>query len=189
MGEANVLIAKTGVKYVHAAAHSFDIGVYFEANGHGTILFGEKFGRFLETCEPKVRSLPAFRRLRLLPSLIHPAVGDALSDLLFVDFILQEKGWDISRWNQLYTDYPSRQSKVVVPDRTYRPILFIIGCMHVCSLRPSDIHLFFLLFYYYYSSKKIPAYICLFSFVCLFVCFSAPPTSLLPNKRFDIPNQ
>lgn len=34
-----VVFAKTGVKYLHAKAHEFDCGVYFEANGHGTVLF------------------------------------------------------------------------------------------------------------------------------------------------------
>ena len=29
----------TGVKYLHEAAKQFDIGIYFEANGHGTVLF------------------------------------------------------------------------------------------------------------------------------------------------------
>lgn len=29
----------TGVKYLHHEAKAFDIGIYFEANGHGTILF------------------------------------------------------------------------------------------------------------------------------------------------------
>jgi phosphoacetylglucosamine mutase len=29
----------TGVKHLHHAAEQFDIGVYFEANGHGTVLF------------------------------------------------------------------------------------------------------------------------------------------------------
>lgn len=28
---------KTGVKHLHHAAQEFDIGVYFEANGHGTV--------------------------------------------------------------------------------------------------------------------------------------------------------
>ncbi len=27
----------TGVKYLHHTAQDFDIGVYFEANGHGTV--------------------------------------------------------------------------------------------------------------------------------------------------------
>jgi phosphoacetylglucosamine mutase len=32
----------TGVKYVHAKASEFDVGVYCEANGHGTVLFSER---------------------------------------------------------------------------------------------------------------------------------------------------
>lgn len=44
--DRNILVsmAKTGVKYLHRKAHEdFDIGVYFEANGHGTILFSDAF--------------------------------------------------------------------------------------------------------------------------------------------------
>jgi phosphoacetylglucosamine mutase len=41
-----VLFTKTGVKYLHRKAHeAFDVGVYFEANGHGTVLFSETFSR------------------------------------------------------------------------------------------------------------------------------------------------
>jgi phosphoacetylglucosamine mutase len=29
----------TGVKHLHHEAEKYDIGVYFEANGHGTVLF------------------------------------------------------------------------------------------------------------------------------------------------------
>lgn len=32
-----VRCTKTGVKHLHHAAQEFDIGVYFEANGHGTV--------------------------------------------------------------------------------------------------------------------------------------------------------
>lgn len=34
-----VLCVDTGVKHLHHAALKFDIGVYFEANGHGTVVF------------------------------------------------------------------------------------------------------------------------------------------------------
>ena len=37
-----VAFVPTGVKHLHKAAHEYDIGVYFEANGHGTVLFGPK---------------------------------------------------------------------------------------------------------------------------------------------------
>lgn len=32
----------TGVKHLHHRADEFDIGCYFEANGHGTVLFSTR---------------------------------------------------------------------------------------------------------------------------------------------------
>ena len=46
-----VLRAKTGVKHLHHLAESFDIGIYFEANGHGTILFKESLLQELDKVE------------------------------------------------------------------------------------------------------------------------------------------
>ena len=37
-----VPLAKTGVKHLHHIAVGYDISVYFEANGHGTVLFSDK---------------------------------------------------------------------------------------------------------------------------------------------------
>lgn len=39
MQKVPVVCTPTGVKHLHHAAKHFDIGVYFEANGHGTIIF------------------------------------------------------------------------------------------------------------------------------------------------------
>ena len=36
-----VACTPTGVKHLHHAAKNYDIGVYFEANGHGTVLFDD----------------------------------------------------------------------------------------------------------------------------------------------------
>jgi phosphoacetylglucosamine mutase len=124
--KTNVVVAKTGVKFVHAAAHHhFDVGVYFEANGHGTVLFGPKFYDFIANADAKLRGTPrnnraniALRRLRLLPALVNQSVGDAMSDMLLVDAILFLRGWDLNTWAQLYSDMPSRQAKVKVADRT-----------------------------------------------------------------------
>ena len=122
VGPKNVLIAKTGVKHVHHAAHTFDIGVYFEANGHGTILFGPNFYKAVALLAPQVdgnvAAAVALKRLQLLPALVNQAVGDALSDLLLVDAILMLQGRSLDDWYHMYQDLPSRQSKVMVPDRT-----------------------------------------------------------------------
>lgn len=113
-------LAKTGVKYLHPAAHdNYDVGVYFEANGHGTVLFGNVFYKALATCTPTtVDQRQAILRLKLLAQLINQAVGDAISDLLLVDAILHLTGSDIPSWNTLYNDLPSQQTKVAVPDRS-----------------------------------------------------------------------
>ncbi|XVF04360.1 hypothetical protein REPUB_Repub05bG0075700 [Reevesia pubescens] len=39
--DLEVIFTPTGVKHLHEKAAQFDIGIYFEANGHGTILFSE----------------------------------------------------------------------------------------------------------------------------------------------------
>jgi phosphoacetylglucosamine mutase len=116
----DVTLAKTGVKYVHAAAHDrYDIGVYFEANGHGTVLFGTAYYDLLRTSRPKTTSArTALLRLQALPTLINQAVGDAISDLLLIDAILQIEDCTVEQWSRLYQDLPSKQTKVSVPDRT-----------------------------------------------------------------------
>ena len=40
--------AKTGVKHLHHEALAYDIGVYFEANGHGTVIFSERMTHVLD---------------------------------------------------------------------------------------------------------------------------------------------
>lgn len=35
------VLAATGVKYLHEKAEHFDVGIYFEANGHGTVIFND----------------------------------------------------------------------------------------------------------------------------------------------------
>ncbi|CAK9172647.1 unnamed protein product [Ilex paraguariensis] len=120
-----VILTPTGVKYLHEKAAEFDIGIYFEANGHGTILFSEHFIRWLEDRSDKLsltskgsEQQKAALRLMAVTKLINQAVGDALSGLLLVEVILQHMGWSIHQWNELYEDLPSRQLKVKVLDRT-----------------------------------------------------------------------
>lgn len=108
-----VVITKTGVKHLHHAALDFDIGIYFEANGHGTVLFSQNYHDALTSGSSPNPILSN------LPKLINPAVGDALSDLLLVDLLLRHYGWTLPQWanDKLYQDLPSRQLKVKVADR------------------------------------------------------------------------
>jgi phosphoacetylglucosamine mutase len=107
-----VVITKTGVKHLHHAAQEFDVGIYFEANGHGTVLFSPTYHKVAALAKT---TCPA---LEILPRLINPAVGDAVSDLLLVDALLKHYRWTLKEWNALYTDLPSRQLKISVKDRS-----------------------------------------------------------------------
>ncbi|KAH9769853.1 phosphoacetylglucosamine mutase [Citrus sinensis] len=113
-----VALAPTGVKFLHEKAAQYDIGIYFEANGHGTILFSERFLSWLEDKNQELSSThegseqkKAALRLLAVSKLINQAVGDALSGLLLVETILRHMGWSIHQWNALYQDLPSRQLK------------------------------------------------------------------------------
>ena len=107
-----VSMACTGVKNLHhVAAEDYDIGVYFEANGHGTVLFGPRACEALETN-------PSAWKLKLVKELVNQCVGDAMSDLLFVEAILCEEEMSLEAWDALYEELPSRQLKVKVSDRS-----------------------------------------------------------------------
>lgn len=106
--------AKTGVKHLHHEAMKFDIGIYFEANGHGTVLFSEKFTAELKKFEGHSKAAEV---LLLLKELINQTVGDALSDLLAVVASLAILKVDAAEWANTYHDLPNKLSKVVVKDR------------------------------------------------------------------------
>ena len=116
--EYYAMLAKTGVKYVHHVAIQYDISIYFEANGHGTLLFSDKaVGALKKHAE---QGAAAAKVLLSTRQLINQAIGDALSDLLLVEAILANKGWGVKEWDDLYEDLPSRQTKLPVKDRTAR---------------------------------------------------------------------
>jgi len=109
----------TGVKFLHHAAARFDIGVYFEANGHGTVLFSDAAQQLIHTYEPKnTGQFEALETLKALTSLINQAVGDAISDMLLVEVILAHKKWGCEQWLSTYSDLPNRLVRVEVADRS-----------------------------------------------------------------------
>uniref|UniRef100_A0A0N4U557 Phosphoacetylglucosamine mutase n=1 Tax=Dracunculus medinensis TaxID=318479 RepID=A0A0N4U557_DRAME len=110
-----VSIVPTGVKYLHKEAHKFDVGIYFEANGHGTVLFSE---RFLSEIHSNT-SNQSVCNLKYFVKIINSVVGDAMADLLIIESILKYYDWSIEDWAlKLYVDRPSCQIKVKVRDRS-----------------------------------------------------------------------
>jgi len=108
----------TGVKHLHHAAIKYDVGVYFEANGHGTVIFSTHAVRaFRETQPQSPAQKDALDTLAACADLINQTVGDALSDMLMVEVILAHKGWTLRDWATTYTDLPNRLVRVEVPDK------------------------------------------------------------------------
>lgn len=113
-----VICTPTGVKHLHSAATRFDIGIYFEANGHGTILFSQHAVSVIKAQEPKSPAqLAALETLSAVTDLINQTVGDALSDMLLMEVVLAHKHWSPTEWSLMYKDLPNRLLKVEVTDR------------------------------------------------------------------------
>lgn len=109
-GEEALACAKTGVKHVHHKALDYEIGVYFEANGHGTIIFSKEM-------KERIRNSSS-TKLKHFVDLINETVGDALSIMLAIEICLLFNDWSIENWSDMYTELPSRLCKVKVADRT-----------------------------------------------------------------------
>uniref|UniRef100_A0A6Q2WSB0 Phosphoacetylglucosamine mutase n=1 Tax=Esox lucius TaxID=8010 RepID=A0A6Q2WSB0_ESOLU len=116
-----VRCTKTGVKHLHHAAQEFDIGIYFEANGHGTVLFSklaeEKIQQLARDSNANDERKRAAFTLHNTINLINQTVGDAMSDMLLIEAVLAIRGMTVQQWDAIYTDLPNRQLKVKVADR------------------------------------------------------------------------
>lgn len=112
-----VACVPTGVKHLHHKALDYDIGVYFEANGHGTIVFSDKAKTTIKKAATENNDNENTKILLNIIDLINETVGDAISDMLLVETILHSKGWDVKDWLRTYTDLPNMQLKIKVQDR------------------------------------------------------------------------
>jgi phosphoacetylglucosamine mutase len=112
----------TGVKHLHHKALDADVGVYFEANGHGSVLVKDAALRDIQQASDSGNQ-GAARAIAFL-NIINKYAGDAFADLLGVEAILKISGVSMRAWSAYYHDFPSRQSKVIVPDRYARTFLF-----------------------------------------------------------------
>lgn len=116
-----VVVAKTGVKHLEKAVKNFDIGIYWEPNGHGTILFSDKAVAALENqrlqsetdhCENSSLSI-----MLAISKLANQAVGDGVADLLLILSVLACEGMTFESWLQMYDERCSSNSIVTVADK------------------------------------------------------------------------
>jgi phosphoacetylglucosamine mutase len=91
----------TGVKNLHSEALNHDISIYFESNGHGTVLFNK-----------------SYENLKDLEQFFHPTIGDGIMDMFGILFILQETSITMYEWDNMYTDNPYHLLKMKVFDKS-----------------------------------------------------------------------
>lgn len=132
-----VACTPTGVKHLHHRAQGYDIGIYFEANGHGTILFSQnaktKLKEQTTSDVSSEKQQAAAQRLLYFIDVVNETVGDAISDMLAVETVLHAKGWDVHEWEKEYEDWPNRLMKVTVKDRN---LITTTDAARVCVTPP-----------------------------------------------------
>eukprot|EP00917_Polyrhabdina_sp_WS-2016_P028474 GHVP01060780.1.p1 GENE.GHVP01060780.1~~GHVP01060780.1.p1 ORF type:complete len:521 (-),score=84.63 GHVP01060780.1:3-1565(-) len=133
------VFAKTGVVNLHAKAVERDIGVYFEANGHGTVLFSLKTReRILKTISESSESQKAsLQVLSMIFSLLSQIVGDAFANILCVETILLREKTSTKEWDEFYQDRPCKQTKIAV----YNKDLYVVDKEdETILLEPEGLH-------------------------------------------------
>jgi phosphoacetylglucosamine mutase len=114
-------IAKTGVKFVHAKAKLNDIGIYFESNGHGTIIYKHKMLELLKKASASAKTpeakLIAEDFLNYLTGQ-NNVNGDAISNVLLILSSIEILDIDIHEIFTCYIDNLALTSKVSLRDRT-----------------------------------------------------------------------
>mmetsp|Transcript_9767 Transcript_9767/g.19148 ORF Transcript_9767/g.19148 Transcript_9767/m.19148 type:complete len:519 (-) Transcript_9767:4516-6072(-) len=98
-------IEPTGVKYLHAKAKEFNVCIYFEPNGHGTVYVQPQFLQQLSASAPYSYAFV---------SLANQTVGDAVTNLILAEVALFVLGWKLETLAQLYPTQPGVTTKVEV---------------------------------------------------------------------------
>lgn len=76
-------MVQTGVKNSVKAAKKYDIGIYFEPNGHGSVLFSSNALQAFNSNNTKEHEI-----LQIISNLFDPCIGDALANLLVFKCII-----------------------------------------------------------------------------------------------------
>lgn len=109
------MIAKTGIQRLYQAALRFDVGCYFESNGHGTVWFSERFRTRLRKMRERTPKDATLGRFYAFTRIINECVGDAIADLLAVEQLLYFYDWSPEMWReQTFLPTPTVQLKVPV---------------------------------------------------------------------------
>ena len=111
----NIKCTHTGVQHLHKAAQNFDIGIYFEANGHGTVIFNTNVSHPLSKTLSQV-------------------TGDAIGNMLAIECILQTNT-NFKEWINLYKDYYTKQVKIFVDKNAFETAYYGRVCIKPLGLQ------------------------------------------------------
>lgn len=100
-----VSISHTGVKNFIRLAKSYDVGVYFEPNGHGSCYFSPKALKQINEDSSREG-----KTLQVLSQMFDPSIGDA-----FANFLIYEVLADFD--TELYDEFPTQDLVVRVKDK------------------------------------------------------------------------
>ncbi len=117
----NLIIAKTGVKYLHQKAIDYDLAIYFESNGHGTVYSSPNVRGKIETLNSFIESSSDCQTLELISmflSMFNPTVGDSLSVIIAVECALRMMNKSILDIYELYEELEAVNMKVFVKDKS-----------------------------------------------------------------------
>lgn len=114
-------LGKTGVKHLHSKAKAYDISIYFESNGHGTVHSSESLSSKIERLFCLIETSKDSQVLELLMKFIglfNRTVGDALSSYLATECCLKIMNMSIIDVYHLYKELPSKNEKMTIKDKS-----------------------------------------------------------------------
>lgn len=100
-------LTKTGVKNLHAGAYNYDIAIYFESNGHGTVYYNnsvkEKIERLYSFIESSADS-QVLEMILIFLSLFNRTTGDSLSAMIATECCLKVMNMTVRDFYYLYNE-------------------------------------------------------------------------------------
>lgn len=109
---AQIIECQTGVKYLHHEAKKYDISVYFEPNGHGTILFSNSF----------IQHSKSYSEFNKLIDFTNHYIGDGISLLLTIIQI-----GNFKNFNNMYIDNEYKEYSLKYIEYPINNIIFDIN--------------------------------------------------------------
>lgn len=115
-----IAMAKTGVKYLHRKAHEYDLSIYFESNGHGTLTFKESVKSKIEKLNSFSMSSKDSQTLEFINifiSMFNKTVGDSLSAMICTESALKLLDMTVDDLYEIYKELASINVKVKVGNK------------------------------------------------------------------------